>query len=200
MKDVMDQPVPDSHFRFMALWYRFRDLLAPRIRVLSEVGIQPGFRVLDFGCGPGSYISPFSRPVGPSGKIYAVDFHPLAIRSVRRIIQKHHLENVEIIQSDGATGLPDSSVNAVLLYNTFHDLTEPERILEELARVLKPGGVLSVIDGYISEEAILSGIIGSQRFYLPRKGEKMFIFSKNGVGDRNDIVPGQTISSSLNKK
>ena len=189
MKDVMDQPVSDSDFWLMALWYMFRDFLAPRIRVLSEVGIQPGFWVLDFGCGPGSYISPLSKLVGPKGRIYAVDFHPLAIRSVRRIIRKHHLENVEIIQSDGATGLPDSSVNAVLLYNTFHDLTEPERILEELARVLKPEGVLSVIDGYISEEAVLAGITGGQRFSLQRKGEKMFIFSKNGAWDRNEIVP-----------
>ena len=180
----MDSPVPDSHFRFMALWYRFRDFLVPRIRVLSEVGIQPGFRVLDFGCGPGSYISPLSGLVGPSGRIYAVDLHPLAIRSVRRIKQREHLENVEIIQSHGATGLPDSSVDAVLLYDTFHDLTEPERILEELARILKPEGVLSVIDEYISEDAILSGITGGQRFYLRRKGEKMLIFSKNGVGDR----------------
>ena len=179
----MDHPVPDSHFRFMALWYRVRDLLAPRTHVLSEVGIQPGFRVIDFGCGPGSYIAPLSRLVGPEGRIYAVDFHPLAIRSVRRIIAKQHLENVEIIQSNGATGLPDSSVDAVLLYNTFHDLTEPERILEELARVLKPEGVLSVIDGYISEGAVLSGITGGQRFHLQRKGKKMFIFSKNGAGD-----------------
>jgi len=168
----------------MALWYRFRDFLVPRIRVLGEVGIQPGFRVLDFGCGPGSYISPLSGLVGPSGKIYAVDLHPLAIRSVRKMIQREHLENVEIIQSDGATGLPDSSVDAALLYDTFHDLTEPERILEELARILKPEGVLSVIDEYISEDAILSGITGGQRFYLRRKGEKMLIFSKNGVGDR----------------
>jgi ubiquinone/menaquinone biosynthesis C-methylase UbiE len=70
-----------------------------------------------------------------------------------------------------------------LLYNTFHDLTEPERILKELARVLKPEGVLSVIDEYISEDAVLSGITGGQRFHLRRKGEKMFIFSKNGMGD-----------------
>ena len=176
----------------MALWYRIRDFFVPPIRVLREVGIQPGFRVLDFGCGPGSYISPLSKLVGPNGKIYAVDLHPLAIRSVRRIVQKQHLENVGIIQSDGATGLPDSSVNAVLLYNTFHDLTEPECILEELARVLKPEGVLSVIDEYISEDAVLSGITGGQRFHLLRKGEKMFTFSKNGVGDRMGIDPHGT--------
>jgi len=139
--------------------------------------------VLDFGCGPGSYISSLSGLVGPSGKIYAVDLHPLAIRSAKRIVQKEHLDNVEIIQSDGATGLPDSSVDTVLLYDTFHDLSEPKPILKELARVLKPEGVLSVIDEYISEDAVLSGITGGQRFYLRRKCEKMFIFSKNGVGD-----------------
>jgi hypothetical protein len=44
-------------FKLMALTFNLRDLLRPRIDILKEAGIKPGYHVLDYGCGPGSYIS-----------------------------------------------------------------------------------------------------------------------------------------------
>jgi ubiquinone/menaquinone biosynthesis C-methylase UbiE len=183
----MDIPLPNFQFHFMALWYKIRDMLAPRIKVLQEIGIRPGFRVLDFGCGPGSYIPPLSRLVGPEGRVYALDLHPLAIERVRAVVQKEKLKNVEVIQSDGATGLPDAGVDVVLLYELFHDLGDPERVLKELSRVLKPEGILSVTDPYIPEEAMLSGISRGHWFQLRQKGKKTHTFSKNGT----PLAPGQ---------
>jgi ubiquinone/menaquinone biosynthesis C-methylase UbiE len=78
------------------------------------VGIKPGFHVLDYGCGPGSYIIPTAELVGKSGKIYAPDIHPLAIQMVQSIASKNQLKNVETILSDCKTGLPDNSIDVVL--------------------------------------------------------------------------------------
>jgi len=75
----MDKPMSNFDFKFMSLGYKFRDLFLPRLNILEEVGIKPGFHVLDFGCGPGSYIIPLAKLVGESGKVYAMDIHPLAI-------------------------------------------------------------------------------------------------------------------------
>jgi ubiquinone/menaquinone biosynthesis C-methylase UbiE len=177
----MDTPVSNSQFRFMAHWYRIRDILAPRIKILAEVGIRSGFRVLDFGCGPGSYLIPISRLVGPKGRVYALDLHPLAIARVKAIIQKNCLDNVEVIHAHGATGLPDASVDVVLLYETFHDLTEPGEVMKELSRVLKPEGVLSVIDQYIPEQSMLAGITRDRGFRLQQKGRKTYTFLKGAT-------------------
>lgn len=49
----MEKPLRDSHFKIMALLFKFRDFFIPRRRVLKEVGIKSGFSVIDFGCGPG---------------------------------------------------------------------------------------------------------------------------------------------------
>jgi ubiquinone/menaquinone biosynthesis C-methylase UbiE len=65
-------------FRLMSLVLRLRDLRLPRMEIMREVGIQTGSWVLDFGCGPGSYVPAVSELVGPSGKVYALDIHPLA--------------------------------------------------------------------------------------------------------------------------
>jgi ubiquinone/menaquinone biosynthesis C-methylase UbiE len=134
----MDKPKSNLDFKAMSFTYRFRDLFLPRMNILKEVGIEPGFHILDYGCGPGSYIAAAAELVGPSGKIYALDIHPLAVQSVQSIASKRQLTNVETIRSDHKTGLPDDSVDVVLLYDVLHALSDPNGVLEELHRVLKP--------------------------------------------------------------
>jgi ubiquinone/menaquinone biosynthesis C-methylase UbiE len=55
-------------FRLMAAEFRIRDLLWPRRAILEEVGTRPGMRVLDYGCGPGSYVLPASQMVGETDR------------------------------------------------------------------------------------------------------------------------------------
>jgi len=128
----------DWGFRLMALEFKVRDFLRPRKRVLEEVGISSGYKVLDYGCGPGSYITVVAELVGKTGRVYALDAHPLAIKMVQNIVSKKHLANVETILSECKTGLPENSLDIVLLYDTLHDLGDPNCVLEEIHRTLKP--------------------------------------------------------------
>jgi len=173
---AVDQPEPNLHYKFMALGYRFRDLLLPRVHVLKEARIRPGLHVLDYGCGPGSYIAPLANLVRESGKIYALDIHPLAIRMVQKIVLKKGLANVETIHSDCATGLGDNLIDIVLLYDTYHNLSDSEGVLKELHRVLKPEGLLSFSDHHMKEDEILSGITETGFFRLSEKGKKTYSF------------------------
>ena len=174
----MDKPMSNFHFRLMSLSYRLRDLFLPRMNILKEVGIEPGFCVLDYGCGPGSYIIPLAELVGRSGKVYALDIHPLAVERVQKIASRKRLTNVETIRSDGKTGLPGDSVDVVLLYDTFHALGNPDGVLKELHRVLKPGGVLSFRDHHMKEGEIISKVTGGGLFKLLRRGKRTYSFSK----------------------
>jgi len=168
------------HFRLMALTYKLRDFLQPRMKILNEVGIQERFHVLDYGCGPGSYIIPLAGLVGPSGKLYALDIHALAIKMVKRRVEKKHLANVMTIQSNGPTGLPDQCLDVALLYDVFHDLDQPGLVLKELHRVLKPNGILSFSDHHLKENDIIPGITQSGLFTPARRGPKTFSFRKTG--------------------
>jgi len=174
----MDKPKPDFDFKFMSFSYKFRDLFLPRKNVLKEVDIKPGFTVLDYGCGPGSYIIATAEFVGKSGKIYALDIHPLAIQMVQSIASKKQLTNVETICSDCKTGLPDNSVDVVLLYDTLHMLSDPNGVLEELHRVLKPKGILSFSDHHMKENEIISKMTDKGLFRLSRKGKRVYNFFK----------------------
>jgi len=174
----MDKPQSNLDFRLMALSYKVRDLFSPRIDVLKEVGIKPGFRVLDYGCGPGSYIVPLAELVGESGEIYALDIHPLAVKMVQSIASNRGLTNVKTILSDCNTGLPESSIDVVLLYDIFHDLSEPNDVLQELHRILKPTGILSFSDHHMKEGDILSKVTAESLFKLSTRGQKTHSFEK----------------------
>jgi ubiquinone/menaquinone biosynthesis C-methylase UbiE len=162
----------------MAAEFKLRDLLHPRKDILAEIGIMPGDHVLDFGCGPGSYIRDAARLVGPTGKIYALDLHPIAIRKVESMISKYNLENVIPIRSNCKTGLKNNSVDVILLYDVFHHFDDPNKILRELHRVLKKNGLLSFSDHHMEEKDIIDNSTLNKYFKLKNKGLKTYTFTK----------------------
>jgi ubiquinone/menaquinone biosynthesis C-methylase UbiE len=176
----MEKPMPNLGFKLMRLVFRVCDFFQPRIKVLREVGIEPGFSVLDYGCGPGIYITPLAELAGSSGKIHTLDIHPLAAKGVEKLAAQKGLHNIETILSDCKTGLPDSSINVVLLYDTFHNLSVSGDILQEMHRILKPGGRLSFGDYHMKEDNIVRGVTGEGMFTLSGKGKETYSFSKAG--------------------
>lgn len=174
----MDKPISNFHFKLMSFGYKFRDGFSLRKDILKEVGIRPGFHVLDYGCGPGGYIIAAAEFAGKSGKIYALDVHPLAIQRVQSIASKKQLTNVETICSDCKTGLPHNSIDVALLYDTFHSLKDPNGVLKELHRVLKPNGILSFSDHHMKEDEILSKVTDRGLFRVSKKGKRTYSFLK----------------------
>ncbi len=162
----------------MAVLFKIRDFFVPRIKVIREIGLKPGFQVLDYGCGPGGYILPVAESVGESGKVYALDIHPIAIQMVKNLIAKRNLKNIETIHSDCKTGLEDNSIDVVLLYDTFHDLENSDAILKEIHRILKPDGILSFNDHHMKKDEILKKFTSQGLFKLLKKGKRTYSFSK----------------------
>ena len=175
----MDKLMPNFMFKCMTMVFKLRDLLQPRADIVNEAGIKPGYHVLDFGCGPGAYTESVSKKVGTSGKVYALDLHSLAIQSVQNIIDRKNLTNVETILADGQTGLPDGSVDLVLLYDVFHMLQTPQETLAEFHRILKPGGQLSVIEPHMKEIKTITGVTKGKLFRLCREGRHVLQFVKD---------------------
>ena len=167
-------------FKLMCLWFRVRDLLSPPGSILAEVRIGPGFHVLDYGCGPGSFSIVAADVVGQSGKVYAVDINPLALQRVQRVASGKGLRNIKTISTDCATGLESDTIDVVLLYDTYHDLDEPSSVLTELHRVLKPGSILSFSDHHLGEDEIPARVAGDGLFRLSSEGRKTYSFVQEG--------------------
>lgn len=160
------------HFGVHLLWFALRDRVFPPHRRVSEVGLKPGQTVLDYGFGGGSFTLAAAEQVGPEGLVLAVDADPLAVARLQRLITRRELTNIVIRQTEGKLDLPDDRVEAVLLYDVYHLLAEPEKVLAELHRVLRPGGTLSFLDHFLSDARSVA-VLTAQGWFeaLPRTGK-----------------------------
>jgi len=140
------------------MYFRFRGYFSPPTKILERVGIQTGSAILDFGAGSGSYSIPAAQLVGPTGIVYAVDIHPLAIKEIRKKANTKRIKNIHVILTDCDTKLPDASIDFVLLFYVLHDFKNPDPILRELVRVIKPNGALAVIDHKFDKDKVVSTI------------------------------------------
>src|SRR5918995_7490128 len=155
---IADRPMSNLSFNFMSFCFRFRDYFSPPTKILEQIGIRPGSIILDYGAGSGSYSIPAAQLVGPAGKVYAVDIHPLAIREVQKKARMKGLKNVHTILTDYKTYLPDASIDVILLLYVLHDFKNPNVVITELDRVLKPMGLLSVIDHKVDKDKVVSTV------------------------------------------
>ena len=141
--------MPDWAFRTMALSFRIRDRFVRRDKILDAFGIRPGMNVVDYGCGPGSYIGKASELAGADGRVYAVDIHELAVEAVRKLVAKKKLPNVTaLLVSNGRCPLADNSADLIYALDMFHMVADPSAFLKELRRISKTDGVLFIDSGH----------------------------------------------------
>lgn len=136
----------------MASYLKFRERFRKPKEFLQQLGISQGEVVLDHGCGVGSYSIPAAELVGSNGMVYALDIHPLAIERTEKRAQKKGIKNLKTILSGLKNGLPDGSVDTVLLIDVFTWIEDKPALLEEFHRVLKPSGRLFILIDHASPE------------------------------------------------
>ena len=129
-----------------AMASRFRHWIHDPVEIVQGAEIRPGDTVLEVGCGSGFFTTAAARLVGDSGRLVAMDVLPTYIERVSQDARAANLKNVRTIQADALeTGLDDASMDAALLFGVIPFPTLPlDRLLPEMYRVLKPGGILAV--------------------------------------------------------
>ena len=170
-------------FRGLAFLLRLRERSGSPRKQIEALGLRRGQVVLDYGCGIGSYTLPAARMVGEVGTVHALDIHPLAVETVRKRSVQENLPNVQTILSGLETGLADESVDVVLLYDVFHQVDDRGALLRELHRILKAGGLLSVIPDHMGEAELLEAVPAGQLFSLQPRHTQSFEFGKRASGE-----------------
>jgi SAM-dependent methyltransferase len=173
------QKMPRVGFAIMKTVLTMRSLFKNPERILREMGIQKGQTVLDYGCGIGCFSIPAAKMVGNDGVVYALDIHPLAIKAVEKKIKNKGISNVKTILSARETGLPDESVDVVLLYDVLQMISDKERLLEELHRVLKSDGVLFATAEHLDPNEFMNVFAKTNLFTLVERRGEVFRFKRD---------------------
>lgn len=118
--------------------------------MLSSVGIQPKWRVLDAACGSGSYLLRISELVGPTGSVSAFDLAPDSVTAVEGRIAAGEFACEVNVQEASLVKLPyeDKQFDAIWCANSLEYLDEESLnfALSEFFRILIPGGILATKD------------------------------------------------------
>ena len=177
--DLTDNKISDIGFKMMATFgIPVRNLFMPPKIMLDEVEIKSGYHVLDFGCGPATFTKMIAEKIGNSGKLYALDIHPLAIKTVEKLIKKKKYKNVNTILSDCDTFLTPGCLDLVIIFDVFHMLKNQSEVLKELHRILKQDGIMCFSDHHMKEEEILKKLSENGLFKFLNKGKMISSFSK----------------------
>lgn len=115
--------------------------------VLGLLRLNEGSTAVDFGCGAGYFALKLSPIVGSTGTVLATDIRreSLAFLWIRAALGRYR--NLQVIHGEpDDPRLPPVLVDAILISNTFHELTAPARMLATLSRSLKSGGRLVILD------------------------------------------------------
>ncbi len=126
-----------------ANWLAFYD--ADCIVEKLECAKEKKESIAEFGSGYGTFTFPAAKRT--SGVVHAFDIEPDLVALVQRRARDAGLVNVRAEVRDFValgTGLPGGSVDHAMVYNLLH-IEEPVRLLKEAYRILRPGGVVSII-------------------------------------------------------
>ena len=124
--------------------------LIDKDKTFSVLAVKPNSSFLDLACGTGKYSIEASKIIGKKGTIYAVDLWEEGIQALNSEIEARNITNIETIVADITKKIPleDNSIDACLMATIIHDLSRRARdaSLREVARVLKPEGILNIIE------------------------------------------------------
>lgn len=162
---------------------------------LEDIGIKKGDVVLDFGCGAGYYTIPAAKVVRKDGKVYAMDKDIESMHKLMEMAKTKGLKNIIPIHTKSEElkiNLESESIDTVLLYDVLHymEALERKKIYEEIYRILKTGGILSVYPKHRKSDEPLWNLsdmelddvieeINSRYFYLQRKFYKKLLHNGN---------------------
>nr|AIF15961.1 methyltransferase type 11 (ubiE) [uncultured marine thaumarchaeote KM3_72_A09] len=116
------------------------------LSLLRRSGLVTGHIIADLGCGTGFFSLPAAEIVGDQGVVYAIDEVHEILQVLETKISEQGIRNVRTMESNLlATTIPNQSVDFVLMACVFHDL-QRETLGAELNRILKPTGIICVVD------------------------------------------------------
>jgi SAM-dependent methyltransferase len=148
--------------------------------LLDQIGVGPGWRAIDVGCGPIGIVDLLAVRVGPGGAVVGLEREEHLLQMARAVVAERELSNVQLIAGDAtASGLPPGTFDLAHERYVLIVSPEPERIVAEMTALVRPGGIVALEDGHTD-----SGI-----WYPPHPGRDRFWSVVQGVYRARGLDP-----------
>jgi ubiquinone/menaquinone biosynthesis C-methylase UbiE len=140
-------------------------------KIFSAIGLSAGMVFVDIGCGEGYFALPAARRVGPRGKVCAVDINADAVAALLEQAANEDLSNLSAeVKAAEETVVCEGCADIVFFGIDLHDFANPERVIRNAKKMLKPSGKLIDLDW--KDEPMEFGPPQEKRFPV-HKAQKM---------------------------
>jgi ubiquinone/menaquinone biosynthesis C-methylase UbiE len=151
-------------------------------RIAPGYGIEPGMTVMEVGPGNGKIAEAIARYLGPAGKLVVVDIQPEVVSAVESRLRAAGLSNAEGRVADvHKMDFADESFDAVYMVGVIGEIPQPEKAIEEMHRILKPGGLLAFTEAVIDPDYQFPSTLAKRfeplGFRIKRKLNKTFAYN-----------------------
>jgi len=123
-------------------------------RFAETLGIRDKYRVLDYGCGIGSYTVPLAQVVGVGGAVLALDRNGRNLRHAQRLATRHGVgDRVLFVLTAGEPavhGVLTGYLDAVLLFDVLQHVDDWNTLVGDCRRALKSAGRVHVNPSFLS--------------------------------------------------
>ena len=136
----------------------YHEALAPELRGMVEaLPIADGAKVLDLACGDGAYTGWLAGRVGPRGLVAGVDLLPAYLEAAREAARRGPRAEVVGFVAARAERLPfaDGTFDLAWCAQSFFSLPDPAEALRRMARAVRPGGVVAVLEADTLHQVLL---------------------------------------------
>jgi len=111
--------------------------------LFDQIGVQPGWKCADLGCGPCGVVPPLSQRVGDQGEVWGVDSNPFYLKATHRFVQRKQLRNVRLVEGDFYTSkLKPHFFDLVHVRFVFTHLGCDLKLLDQMVNLTREGGVV----------------------------------------------------------
>ena len=114
--------------------------------VVAALKIQPGQVIADVGAGSGVLSGPLAVATGATGVLYAADIDQALLAHIERRAQADGLPNITTVLSSFSDAKLPASVDLAFMNDVLHHVSDRATYVKNLAKYLKPGGRLAIID------------------------------------------------------
>lgn len=151
---MSDEGLPDYDNQLSAYHLAFEAELRTMVGALP---LEPSMRVLDLACGDGFYTRRIVERLGPQGAITGVDLSAAYLATARREAASYSgPATIEFVEAPfDALPFPDGSFDFVWCAQSLYSLPDPVLVLAHVARVLRPGGIVAVLENDTMHQVFL---------------------------------------------
>lgn len=119
-------------------------------RNIAQLALKEGDHVADLGAGAGFYSMAAAKSVGGSGRVFAIEVQRDMLDRIDKDIRAKGFSNIDVVWGDiehnNGTRLRDSSMDAVIISNVIFQVDNPDAVISEARRIMKPDARLLLVD------------------------------------------------------